>query len=986
MENKLINYKASKHLLLSIFALMFIVSFIGLGSSAPTITNSPSGTVVIAGKTVQINSTIDSNISLKIINISINENSFLMKDNNLISCYYFNNISSLGENNTNIYDNCGYLNGTIIQPSNLTINTDFSQGGSLNFMGKQAYLTSTGAQIQRLGKVTDNITLLSWFSFNDISATQKGIIELTDDNNKRVFYCNVALVSSINTVQCKSYNGSTQNVVSYGGILPNTTYFLAGVKNTTGLSLYINGILRSTALYNITNDLNSSSINVIIGKEGNSYFNGSIGHTTIYNRSLDQREIINNYYSYCSLYNLTRTICLINVTNIQRLNNDYIVNVDNNNLTNKILRKQNITLTSSLIGYLDNNFYSVNNNNRKFFIRNTLIDTDSDGILETLSNTSYHREMLINSGINKIRFDSELEQYYSNSTTGLINFTGNVTDIIEFVNWSRDNNIKLLIIVNYMPNWLADNSSGYCNILKYCPPNNKTLYASIFNDYYNRIGCTYDICEVEVWNEPYNTFFMGGLNFDNINKAKNYTNMYHSIYNVIKQNDTRIKIGGPAGKITSPNLLTTFLTNESGYYDFISFHTYLSGSTIQPLNRNNLSVNDLLNDTNQLFILCNNLNITCNNISITEYNIDDSNIKNNSIYYNYRMADMARLYSSIINNYPNKINLYYFHWSESYKYSNVNYYPEYPQLWSYLSEKQLDNLIYPSFNITNIYVKYSSKNSIIYNTTSNYDYIELTFSKKNNYCNIIVNNYEDGFQNITVNNWTSLGCSNYAMDVRNGNLISIDASGSIDIGLYQNYSVQAYTTPVFNINESANILMKNNPLNETLGTSTNEIWFSFSNASERHIASNLSLPVNTSVVINADPSWGSGCEFVNYLSYTPNGSSALVYTGAEARGICSQLTTTGYQLQVNPSVESNELIITTDQIAILACNTFTLAGYRLVLIFAGVAILLFIGLYLYRTGMEITVGQLVMLGVSVIVSIGMFIASAQNLGASCVLS
>jgi hypothetical protein len=85
----------------------------------------------------------------------------------------------------------------------------------------------------------------------------------------------------------------------------NVWYNIVGTYNGSFIRLYLNGILDSSTSQTGITVSNPSSL--IIGKVsyGNSYFNGDIASTQIYNRALSAQEILQNYNAYKSRFGLT---------------------------------------------------------------------------------------------------------------------------------------------------------------------------------------------------------------------------------------------------------------------------------------------------------------------------------------------------------------------------------------------------------------------------------------------------------------------------------------------------------------------------------------------------------------------------------------------------------------------------------------------------------------------------------------------------------
>jgi len=187
--------------------------------------------------------------------------------------------------------------------------------------------------------------------------------------------------------------------------------------------------------------------------------------------------------------------------------------------------------------------------------------------------------------------------------------------------------------------------------------------------------------------------------------------------------------------------------------------------------------------------------------------------------------------------------------------------------------------------------------------------------------------------------------------------------GNINITLTPNN--HSYVLDNFNLTEGVSRL--NSPL-----------WFAQTSLNEIHIASNLTDSITATVIVTPRSEWGTNFQSVNRVTYTPNGGSSTVYDGQDARNFLSVLTSTGQELLLNPSQSSNELIIET------ACSSFTLTGFRIIMIFASLMLILVIGNLIYNRGLDgFNINEIFLLAVVIIVCVILWQVSGQNLGAAC---
>ena len=63
-------------------------------------------------------------------------------------------------------------------------------------------------------------------------------------------------------------------------------------------------------------------------------------------------------------------------------------------------------------------------------------------------------------------------------------FAGDLTSRVEQLQWAKDNQIKILLIISYMPEWLADTNFEGCDLnkLNRCSPKNYSLLACLVHD------------------------------------------------------------------------------------------------------------------------------------------------------------------------------------------------------------------------------------------------------------------------------------------------------------------------------------------------------------------------------------------------------------------------------------------------------------------------------------------------------------------------
>jgi len=85
----------------------------------------------------------------------------------------------------------------------------------------------------------------------------------------------------------------------------------------------------------------------------------------------------------------------------------------------------------------------------------------------------------------------------------------------------------------------------------------------------------------------------------------------------------------------------------------------------------------------------------------------------------------------------------------------------------------------------------------------------------------------------------------------------------------------------------------------------------------------------------------------------------------------------------NANNDSASYCVVTPPAPAQECTASTNASFRLIMIFAGLMIILVVGLFVWRQGMEITLGQIIILAVTLILGVVFWQAAGQNLGSVC---
>jgi hypothetical protein len=237
------------------------------------------------------------------INASINywneDDGYNVSDDGLVAYFGLNNQSSLGENNTHVFDYTGNgNNGTPTGGAIPTTNGTFA--GSYNFDGSGDYieLNDGGTIIE-----SDEVTVSAWSKVRDL------------ENRRYVWSgrfnsgADSGLMFNNNNIQLFLYNGTQQS----SSIIPvtalNTWVFTTVTWNTSSYQIYVDSVKVGNGSFG--GNVNQGSTNFQIGADTvfhtslNRNFNGTIDEFMIYNRSLSASEIKSLYQK--GLANYTET-------------------------------------------------------------------------------------------------------------------------------------------------------------------------------------------------------------------------------------------------------------------------------------------------------------------------------------------------------------------------------------------------------------------------------------------------------------------------------------------------------------------------------------------------------------------------------------------------------------------------------------------------------------------------------------------------------
>jgi hypothetical protein len=258
-----------------------------------------------------------------IINISINElnlanltynwngTNYPVYDNSLLLMYNLDNKSSLGESSTEVFDLSQYgNNGT----ANAVWTSSGKYGGAFQFnatAGQGIVVNTNNDSFNINDSTTASLTITAWVK-HLTTPSEKNIVSKAPGgigNNKGwLFYF------SGSSFGVTYNNGSASGQwVGSAAVTADTWTHLSAVFNSTGIALYINGVLKNNHVYNRTGSFANSNA-VTIGKRGSTTgtFNGTIDEVRIWNRSLSADEVNQMYNRNLQKYNSTQWYLYVN--------------------------------------------------------------------------------------------------------------------------------------------------------------------------------------------------------------------------------------------------------------------------------------------------------------------------------------------------------------------------------------------------------------------------------------------------------------------------------------------------------------------------------------------------------------------------------------------------------------------------------------------------------------------------------------------------
>jgi hypothetical protein len=772
-------------------------------------------------------------------------------DDSLLLYFNFNNNSAIGENSTKAVDISKYgNNGTLLD--GVTVSSSGRFGGALRFDGFNDYVNATSPTLTFPNATHMTVMLWvkpartyqsepsQWTYFSSLVGKYEFGYQGWDDK-----------------VEFKLSNGTagfSATTASNTVLLKDTWYFFAVTYNATSVALY-----NATNLVSVVNIPSGTSnrtgglLGIGASGGGGVWYNGTIDNFRMWNRSLSSQEIYFYAQSDIEKLNANKYNFYNNVSRLADGTHTYYEFANDTDGNSNVSVTKSITVNSNmfnasftnLIGTVRNDFYGANRQNNYLSGDMLTYGTRINGTGAYLNVTEY-RNAWLSSKMNYSREDMEVNRYYSNSTDGSVNYTQwnyNLTIKIETLKWLYANNQRMVYIADYMPTFLADNSSGQCNNLWYCPPTNATQFANIVVDFINQVtegnATLRSIIDVEVWNEPDGGFLLGNLSKDHITKAGNYSLIYNATYDAIKAAHPEIHVGGIA--LTShsgTNMQNMFLSNFSNKTDFYSLHLYSD-------NANNPNFYNLLTSSvDAIYNTCSTYGANCSRIIISEENIQNTTLLNTTSFSNEYGSRFSLIYYYGLNNYPANISNLIHTFSSPNNYSGSGY------LWDMFSGSQLNNKYYASYNTTKNFATYCSGGSQIYTTSIDNTSMYGVSCKLGSLFNNIVTNIGTGTNNISLMYSDDV---TYVWNIENKTLYTTDANGIINYGNLASYETATFsavnTSITFNLTSTGVTLEANGSRID----SGNWTWIASADSTSIHIdSSNDYNCTNWNVVQSGD--------------------------------------------------------------------------------------------------------------------------------------
>jgi len=349
------------------------------------------------------------------INVSINESNlrnvtynwngtnYTMYNDSLILMYNFDKISDLGENNTNIsdiskYNNDGWINGSAVW------NSTGRYSGAFEFDGKDDYIAiDNSSSLNSLGGNSSNYTISFWIKTTMSGANIWGEPTFFDmrDTNPDEWIISIFINSSNTTALLLGNTGTITyllgDIVINDGVWHN---ILVTRRDIESLTIYVDGV--KDANTSTSNGAQTDELTMIGARRNNagvyradSFFNGTMDEFKIWNVSMNEEEVYQQYISNLNKFNSSQWYLYVNQSlnaTDALLDGGYTYQTyasDNyNNWNNTEIRSLTIDTTAPRWESNETNLTSSATTNDKVYFNITLNETNPDSYIFSFYNSS----------------------------------------------------------------------------------------------------------------------------------------------------------------------------------------------------------------------------------------------------------------------------------------------------------------------------------------------------------------------------------------------------------------------------------------------------------------------------------------------------------------------------------------------------------------------------------------------------------------------
>lgn len=222
--------------------------------------------------------------------------SFVDFDRSLVGWWRFDNDTSVGENDTNVYDWSGRGNNGTIRSTNASLNSSGYYNGSFSSNGIDDNVNGVDLGTSNDFNMTGNVTIVGWVKLSGSAGTSAFFSHgQTSSSAAQEAYNLVPVFSGSPRPRFRVSNGTTfisATTPTSNALSLNQWYHLTGTFNGTTVLLYINATqVASGSASEFGNILTTTATTLIGGGIGRDYLNGSVDEVLLFNRTLSLTEI-----------------------------------------------------------------------------------------------------------------------------------------------------------------------------------------------------------------------------------------------------------------------------------------------------------------------------------------------------------------------------------------------------------------------------------------------------------------------------------------------------------------------------------------------------------------------------------------------------------------------------------------------------------------------------------------------------------------------